>query len=72
LEDWTKLFRDVVAVTPLLDRLTHHGHLLEFEGKSWRLKEAVARVAKRASTAYNRPRPAAGLGAFDLATGGAN
>jgi hypothetical protein len=27
----------------------HHGHLLKFEGKSWRLKEAVARIAKRAS-----------------------
>jgi len=33
----------------LLDRLMHHGHLLKFEGKSWRLKEAAARVAKRAS-----------------------
>ncbi|MGH7947355.1 MAG: ATP-binding protein, partial [Opitutaceae bacterium] len=38
---------DVVLVTPLLDRLMHHGHLLQFEGKSWRLKEAAARVAKR-------------------------
>jgi len=26
----------------------HHAHLLKFEGKSWRLKEAAARVAKRA------------------------
>lgn len=40
----------VVVVTPLLDRLMHHGHLLKFEGKSWRLKEAAARVAKRGST----------------------
>ena len=30
------------------DRFMHHGHLLKFEGKSWRLKEAAARVAKRA------------------------
>jgi hypothetical protein len=28
----------------------HHGHLLRFEGKSWRMKEAAARVAKRGST----------------------
>ena len=28
----------------------HHGHLLKFEGKSWRLKEAASRVAKRGST----------------------
>jgi DNA replication protein DnaC len=50
LEDWARLLGDVVVVTPLLDRLMHHGHLLKFEGKSWRLKEAAARVAKRAPT----------------------
>jgi DNA replication protein DnaC len=49
LEDWTRLLGDVVVVTPLLDRLMHHGHLLRFEGKSWRLKEAAARAAKRAA-----------------------
>jgi len=42
---------DVVVVTPLLDRLMHHSHLLKFEGKSWRLKEAATRVAKRARSA---------------------
>jgi DNA replication protein DnaC len=51
VEDWAKLLSDVVVVTPLLDRLMHHGHLLKFEGKSWRLKEAAARVAKRAHSA---------------------
>jgi DNA replication protein DnaC len=49
-EDWARLLGDVVVVTPLLDRLMHHGHLLKFEGKSWRLKEAAARVAKHAPT----------------------
>jgi hypothetical protein len=24
----------------------HHGHLLKFQGKSWRLKEAAERLAK--------------------------
>jgi len=28
---------DIVVVTPLLDRLVHHGHPLKFDGKSWRL-----------------------------------
>jgi DNA replication protein DnaC len=46
-DDWARLLGDTVVVTPLLDRLMHHGHLLKFEGKSWRLKEAAARVAKR-------------------------
>jgi DNA replication protein DnaC len=47
VDDWGKLLGDVVVVTPLLDRLMHHAHLLKFEGKSWRLKEAATRVAKR-------------------------
>jgi len=50
LDDWCRLLGDVVVVTPLLDRLMHHGHLLKFEGKSWRLKEAAARAAKRTSS----------------------
>ena len=49
LEDWPRLLGDVVVVTPLLDRLMHHGHLLKFEGKSWRLKEAAARAAQHQS-----------------------
>lgn len=50
LDDWPRLLGDVVVVTPLLDRLMHHGHLLKFEGKSWRLKEAAARAAKRGAS----------------------
>lgn len=45
VEDWGQLLGDVVVVTPLLDRLMHHANLLKFEGKSWRLKEAAARIA---------------------------
>jgi len=47
VEDWAALLGDVVVVTPLLDRLMHHGHLLKFEGKSWRLKESAARLANQ-------------------------
>jgi DNA replication protein DnaC len=47
IDDWPRLLGDVVVVTPLLDRLLHRGHLLKFDGKSWRLKEAAERVAKR-------------------------
>jgi DNA replication protein DnaC len=43
IEDWPALLGDVVVVAPLLDRLMHHGHLLKFEGKSWRMKEAAER-----------------------------
>jgi DNA replication protein DnaC len=50
-EDWARLLGDVVVITPLLDRLMHHGHLLKFEGKSWRLKQAAERLAKRGPAA---------------------
>jgi DNA replication protein DnaC len=51
IEDWPKLLGDVVVVTPLLDRLMHHGHLLKFQGRSWRLKESADRLAKSAHSA---------------------
>jgi DNA replication protein DnaC len=51
IEDWGALLGDVVVVAPLLDRLMHHGHLLKFDGRSWRLKEAADRVAKNPTTA---------------------
>jgi hypothetical protein len=51
IEDWAKLMGDAVIVTPLLDRLMHHGHLLKFVGKSWRLKESADRLAKGRQTA---------------------
>jgi len=47
LEDWPKLFGDTPAVTAFLDRLMHHGHLLEIRGKSYRLHESSANRAKR-------------------------
>jgi DNA replication protein DnaC len=47
MEDWPKLVGDVVSTAPVFDRLMHHGHLLKFEGRSYRLKEAAARLAKK-------------------------
>jgi len=51
IDDWPALLGDVVVVAPLLDRLMHHGHLLKFEGKSWRLKEAAERLAASTTSA---------------------
>ena len=51
VDDWGKLLGDVVVAAPLLDRIMHRSHLLKFEGKSWRLREAAERLAKRAATA---------------------
>ncbi len=53
LEDWPKLFGDTPAVTAFLDRLMHHGHLIEMRGKSYRLHESslVARQRKAKTSA---------------------
>jgi DNA replication protein DnaC len=47
LEDWGKLLRDNAASSAILDRLLHRGHLLQFEGRSYRLKEASIRLAAK-------------------------
>jgi DNA replication protein DnaC len=47
MEDWPKLVGDIVATAPVFDRLMHHGHLLKFEGRSYRLKQAAARIANK-------------------------
>jgi len=49
LEDWGKLLRDNAASSAILDRLLHRGHLLKFEGKSYRLKEASVRLTENKS-----------------------
>jgi len=46
LEDWGKLLSDNTASSAILDRLLHRGHLLKFEGKSYRLKEASIRLTQ--------------------------
>jgi DNA replication protein DnaC len=38
VEDWGKLFGDSAAVTAMLDRLLHHGHILKCGPRSWRTK----------------------------------
>ena len=38
VEDWGKLLGDVAAVTSMLDRLMHHGHVLKCGPRSWRTK----------------------------------
>ena len=46
VEDWGKLLGDVAAVTAMLDRLLHHGHVLKCGPRSWRTKLATATAAQ--------------------------
>ena len=38
IDDWGKLLGDSAAITAMLDRLLHHGHVLKCGPRSWRTK----------------------------------
>jgi DNA replication protein DnaC len=42
VEDWGKLLGDTAAVSAMLDRLLHHGHVLKCGPRSWRTKTITA------------------------------
>src|ERR1017187_10081368 len=42
VEDWGKLLGDAAAVTAMLDRLLHHGHVLKCGPRSWRTKASAS------------------------------
>jgi DNA replication protein DnaC len=50
VQDWGKYLGDNTMASTILDRLMHRAHMLEFEGKSYRLKEATSRIATAAET----------------------
>ncbi|MBW2355076.1 MAG: hypothetical protein JRF51_17940 [Deltaproteobacteria bacterium] len=83
MEDRGNLLRDNAASSAILDRLLHRGHLLNFKGKSYRLKEAASRLSeikrknqdeKRKSMDFYPPGLVhylnLSLGYFETATGG--
>jgi DNA replication protein DnaC len=41
VEDWGKLLSDVAAVSAMLDRMLHHGHVHKCGPRSWRTKTAA-------------------------------
>jgi DNA replication protein DnaC len=46
IADWGKYLGDTALASTLLDRLMHRSRLLEFVGRSYRLKEATQRLAQ--------------------------
>jgi len=42
VDDWGKLLGDTAAVTALLDRMLHHGHVLKCGPRSWRTRHHVS------------------------------
>lgn len=47
VEDWGKLLGDTAAVSAMLDRLLHHGHVLKCGPRSWRTKAVTATEEKQ-------------------------
>lgn len=41
--EWTEVFGDARLTSALLDRMTHHCHILEFSGKSYRFRQSLER-----------------------------
>lgn len=46
-EQWETIFTDPAMTAALVDRLTHHCHLLEMNGDSYRFKEGLRRKQKQ-------------------------
>ena len=46
VDDWGKLLGDSAAVTAMLDRLLHHGHVLKCGPRSWRTKASGSEEGK--------------------------
>ena len=46
IDDWDKYLGDAAQATTILDRLMHRSVLVEFRGRSYRLKEAANRLVK--------------------------
>lgn len=48
--DWNQVFPNAGCVVTLIDRLVHRSEILELKGKSYRLKEAEERAARKAKS----------------------
>ena len=48
-DEWTEVFGSERLTGALLDRLTHHVHILEVNGESYRLKRSRENAGSQAS-----------------------
>jgi DNA replication protein DnaC len=49
--EWSEVFPNAACVVSIVDRLIHHAEILVIEGESYRMREAKARVARKAKKA---------------------
>ena len=56
-EDWTEVFGSERLTGALLDLLTHHVHILEMKGESYRLNQNKRRQRRRNKASASSPQP---------------
>jgi hypothetical protein len=61
---WVEVFGDATLTGALLDRLTHHAHILLFQGESYRFRES-----RRRKEATDSPTPSPERERFTAALG---
>ena len=54
-DEWTEVFGSERLTGALLDRLTHHVHILEMNGESYRLKRSRETAAAQAPDELDNP-----------------
>ena len=54
--EWNQVFPNATCVGTLVDRLLHRAEIVALEGKSYRLKEAQERTARKAKSRTQAPR----------------